>query len=411
MAVKKRGKKWHFKIRVFGKEVGVATDARLKSEAEDIERDVKRACRSGDYSSLDVPSREVCVRMFKNQGWEPPSSLVLEHGATEELTLWKSIELCLTYPDVRTSENRERLEQCFIHLTERLGKALPVKSIWIPQIKEYQMGRLNEGAAPSTINKEKSALSKMFQVLIELQHLDTNPARMVKNLSERSGEREVYIGFYDFNGILEQLPNWVRPIALTAFYSGMRRGEILGLNRKYVDLETRIILLKPEDVKEGKWKRIPIHKDLIPILSDALKVQALGDDRIFLVDGHAPNPDSIRKPWNKAVRAVGLDTVPVFHDLRATWKTNAMRSGMDQEIRERIMGHYNRAMNVNERYGRISDSDLVRAIDGVTFDHGKSEIVLSSKKQNRQSDCSTLPGKAGTKWEQKPLCSSLGGHR
>ena len=100
---------------------------------------------------------------------------------------------------------------------ERLGKDLPVKSIWIPQIKEYQMGRLNEGAAPSTINKEKSALSKMFQVLIELQHLDANPARMVKNLSEKSGEREVYIGFDDFMGILEQLPPWVRPIALTAF--------------------------------------------------------------------------------------------------------------------------------------------------------------------------------------------------
>ena len=134
MAVKKRGKKWHFKIRVFGKEVGVATGARLKSEAEDIERDVKRACRSGDYGSLDADSREVCIRMFRNQGWEIPSGLVLEQGATQELSLWKSIELCLTYPDVRTSENRERLEQCFIHVTEQLGKDLPVKLIWIPQI-------------------------------------------------------------------------------------------------------------------------------------------------------------------------------------------------------------------------------------------------------------------------------------
>ena len=380
MAVKKRGKKWHFKIRVFGKEVGVATGARLKSESEDIERDVKRACRSGDYGSLDADSREVCIRMFRNQGWEIPSGLVLEQGATQELSLWKSIELCLTYPDVRTSENRERLEQCFIHVTEQLGKDLPVKLIWIPQIKEYQVGRLDEGAAPSTINKEKSALSKIFQVLIELKHIDANPARMVKNLSEKSGEREVYIGLDDFMGILKQFPPWVRPIALTAFYSGMRRGEILGLSRKHVDLETRIILLKPEDVKEDKWKRVPIHMDLIPILAGVMKVQALGTDKIFLVDGHAPNPDSIRKPWNKAVKAVGLDPVPVFHDLRATWKTNAMRSGMDQEVRERIMGHYNRAKNVNERYGRISDADLVKAIDSVTFDHGKTEIVLAQKK-------------------------------
>ena len=338
------------------------------------------ACRSGDYRSLDAVSREVCIRMFENQDWKYPSGLKVDQEPKDELTLWRSIELCLTYPELRTSENRERLQQCFVHLVDKLGKEFPVKSIWIPQIKEYQVYRLKEGAAPSTVNKEKSALSKMFQILVELRHLDVNPARLVKNLSEKSGEREVYIGFDDFIGILEQLPNWVHPIALTAFYSGMRRGEILGLNRKHINLETRIILLKPEDVKEGKWKRVPIHMDLIQILSDVMKVQALGNDEVFLLDGHAPNPDSIRKPWNKAVKTVGLDPVPVFHDLRATWKTNAMRSGMDQEIRERILGHYNRAKNINERYGRISDADLVKAIDSVTFDHGKTEIVLAQKK-------------------------------
>jgi site-specific recombinase XerD len=60
-----------------------------------------------------------------------------------------------------------------------------VKSIWIPQIKEYQIARLNDGAAASTVNKEKAALSKIFQVLMELRHVDVNPARLVKNLSEK----------------------------------------------------------------------------------------------------------------------------------------------------------------------------------------------------------------------------------
>lgn len=86
-----------------------------------------------------------------------------------------------------------------------------------------------------------------------------------------------------------------------------------------------------------------------------------------------------------------------------------MRSGMDQEIRERIMGHYNRTNNVNERYGRISDTDLVRAIDVVTFDHGRSEVILASEKRNRQNGVNIMPEKVETKWEQKPLCSNLGG--
>ena len=57
MAVKKRGKKWHFKIRVFGKEVGVATDARLKSGAEEIERSCKDVLVVPEITVLWTPTR------------------------------------------------------------------------------------------------------------------------------------------------------------------------------------------------------------------------------------------------------------------------------------------------------------------------------------------------------------------
>ena len=317
--------------------------------------------------------------MFQNQGWQKPSDLMCVEPVREELTLWKAIELCLTYPGVRDSGNRERHEQSFAHLVEKWGKDRPVKAIWIPQIKEYQIYRVNAGAAASTVNKEKAALSKMFQVLMELRHVDVNPAKLVKNLSEKSGEREVYLSLQDFYEILGRLPQWIRPIAVTAYYTGMRRGEVLGLTRKHVNWDNRIMLLRPEEVKEGKWKRVPIHRDLIPTLSDVMKVQAISSDEIFLVRGKSPYPDSLKNPWNKAVKAIGLDPAPRFHDLRHTWKTNGMRSGMDQEIRERILGHWNRSKNVNERYGRISDADLVRAVDGMTFDHGETEILVATR--------------------------------
>ena len=106
----------------------------------------------------------------------------------------------------------------------------------------------------------------MFQVLMELRHVDVNPARLVKNLSEKSGERQVYISHEDFHKILEFLPSWFRPIAQTAYYTGMRQGEVVGLTRKRVNLKKRMIYLGPEDVKEGQWKRVPIHQDLVPIL-------------------------------------------------------------------------------------------------------------------------------------------------
>jgi hypothetical protein len=50
---------------------------------------------------------------------------------------------------------------------------------------------------------------------------------------------------------------------------------------------------------------------------------------------------------------------------------------MDYEIREAIVGHRT-GKTMAERYGRISDKDLVRAIDAVTFDHGKTEILVAA---------------------------------
>ncbi|MBI5249919.1 MAG: tyrosine-type recombinase/integrase [Desulfomonile tiedjei] len=386
MAVKKRGKVYYLRIRPFdGKLMNVRTMAQSKVEATKIERAVLTGFGSGDYRGLDPASREVCVRIFKNQGWEMPPDLCDEHVAKDELTLWRAIGLCLKYPEVKNSPNRQRHEYSFARLVEKWSKDLPVKKIWIPEIREYQIDRLNEGAAPSTINKEKAALSKLFQVLIELRYVDLNPARLVKNLSEMESARQAYISFADFQRILDCLPAWFPPIAQTAYYTGMRRGEVVGLTHDKVNLRKGMIYLGPEDVKERNWKRVPIHEDLVPVLDEVMKVRALGTDRIFLHNGEAVNHrDELRWCWDRKVIKLDLNPFPHFHDLRHTWKTNARRSGMDPEIREAIMGHWYRGKTINERYGRIGDQELIDAIDGMSFEHGDTEIFVNSRKEKSQ---------------------------
>jgi integrase len=403
MAVMKRKKGYYIYFRPFKQElVGVATPARSKAEARHMETDILRACRAGDYSFLDATAREVCLRIFQNQGWALPIELERPVAGERELTLWKAMEICLTYPGIKDSANRERHEQAFLHVVRVWGKDKTIRSLWVPEIETYQTLRLGEGAAASTVNKEKAALSKMFQVLIKKRLVDVNPAKLVKNLDEKSGLREAYLSHHDFQGLLDRVPPWLRPIVQTLYYTGMRRGEVLGLTRDRVNLKERIILLRPEDVKEGRWKRVPIHRDLVYILSQVTKVRALDCDRLFLIDGRPPSPGSLRKPWRTAVYDLGLDPAPTIHDLRHTWKTNAMRSGMDPEIRESIMGHWFRGKTVAERYGRISDEDLRREIDKVTFDHGETEILVSDSKKKKPESGGSSSGKNVNKLLTQP---------
>ena len=386
--VKKRGDKWYIEFRFNGKFITSVTEGN-KRDAEKIEHALKSALRSGDYLYLDPDSRRICVQVFRKRGWEMPASLIAPEGQPviqpeiqEELTLWKAMELCLKYPEVKNSPNRLRMKQCFVNLAEKLGKHTPLKEIRIPQIKQYRIDRLNEGTAPATVNKEKSFLSKMFQVLIEMELIDNNPARMVRNLSEKSGERQVYVSFKDFNIIASNLPEPHRSIATVAYYTGMRRGEITGLTRKQVSLTKRLIYLGAQDTKEGRRKRVPIHKDLIPVFENVMKVRAIGSDLVFLIDGERLCHGAGRRCWEAAVADLKLETTPRFHDLRHTWKTNARRSGMDSEIRERIMGHVAKTLSVSERYGSISDQELIRAIELLTFDHGDTEIWVAGSKRD-----------------------------
>ena len=146
---------------------------------------------------------------------------------------------------------------------------------------------------------------------MELRHVDVNPARLVKNLSEKSGERQVYLSHEDFLLILEVLPVWFRPIAKTAYYTGMRRGEVVGLTRKRLNLKKRMIFLGPEDVKEGHWKRVPIHIDLVPVLEEVMKVQAIGKDHVFLHNGEpVTHRDQLRWCWDRKATKVWIGTSP-----------------------------------------------------------------------------------------------------
>ncbi len=381
MSILKRGKTYYLRIRPFGELINVRTSALSKSEARGIEMALLTACRSADYRSLNAVAREVCARMFRNQGWELPPDLAPQEQVQQELTLWRGVEIFLNYPEISRSAEKERYVMCFAHLVEHFGKDHALKGIRVPQIKEYMILRSNDGASPSQVNREKGTLSKMFQVLGELEFLEANPCRLIRNLSQKSEERQVYLSVGDVSMVAAHCPKWFQPIVWTAYYSGMRRGEIIGLTRRQVKLGQRMVYLGPEATKERHWKRVPIHRDLVPILEDALRVQSMDSDRVFLLKDkqgvRPPALEAVKNPWPRACETLELEEPwPRFHDLRHTWKTNARRSGMDPEIRESIMGHWFKEKSVMERYGRINEAELIRAVDCMTFDHGETEIWL-----------------------------------
>ncbi len=397
MAIVKRGKTYYSYFKPYRDEkVGLKLDVTTKSEARQVEALIMRACRTGDFSMLDPVTREAAVRMHENQGWELPAGLAPEPEPEDVLTLWRAAEIFLRYPSIAKTAECFRYELCLVHLVEYFGKDKVLKDIWVPEIKTY-MAERSAHASPSQVNREKGTLSKLMQVMVELRHLDTNPCRLVKNLSQRMEERQAYLSLHDVKRIADLSPLWFGPVLWTAYYSGMRRGELLDLRRQNVNLSTRVITLVPAETKERKWKRVPVHRELVPILDAAMQVTCLGTDHVFLFTDHRGtrpvNVEAMKSLWPRAVKKLGFaEPRPRFHDLRHTWRANARRSGVDPTIAESILGHWQKGRTVNERYGFISDEELVAAVDKMSFDHGETQVFVSAHGQSRSGGSSNTRG-------------------
>jgi integrase len=152
-----------------------------------------------------------------------------------------------------------------------------------------------------------------------------------------------------------------------------------------------LIYLGPEDTKERHWKRVPIHRDLIPILEQGMKISSLTSDRFFLLQDKSgvreANVEACKNCWPRALKALSQDSKipkpqPRFHDLRHTWRTNARRSKVDPQIAESILGHWFKGKSVNDRYGYISDEELVQAIDQMTFDNGQTFVFAAGSQKS-----------------------------
>jgi len=414
MALRWRYGNWYIRIRHGGKDHLLSTGLTSKQEAKRTEKSVKSAIRSGDFRRLDDLERKLCEQLLACSGDaipELPETVSKRSTRTPgpepeeadqyDLTLWEAVEIMMKSPTVACSSNCERHQQVLAHhIIPYFGPERLIKNIWIPEIELYLAHRREEGAAGSTIGKDRSALSILFRELVKHRLIESNPMEFVGPVDERDGEREIYLSKADFEAIVARCPHWVQAIVLCMYMTGMRANEALVLTPEHVDLEKRIIRLRKDETKERRGKRVPIHKLLVPVFEELVDGKA-PDAPLFMSSRQgAARIDSVRKPWKiaieQAISEKGL-TDDLRHvtvkDLRHAWITNAMRSQVTDIVREAIVGHSLKKKTIEARYITVSDKDLLDAIDAITFDHGKTDVHIARLALKKKNPAAATAGK------------------
>lgn len=385
---KRKSGKWSIRLRLFGEEIRYTpTDCYSKHEAQLIQAEIMLAFDTGDFSTTNPKARQALLAIHLSKNWVVPDELnPALQGKTgyhpkKAFSFVDAVELYFKDESFKSLvyESKLRYVAVLENWRKHFGKHKPVSDITVPDLKVYRTNRLNQGVSNATANKELTCLSSLFRVLVEHGIVQFNICHNIKRLNESAGQREVYIGQDDIARIKEACPDWFQPLIMVAQYSGMRLGEIMSLRWRHVDLKNRFIRFHSTEVKERRAKRVPIHRDLIPLFQEASKLRSLAHDYVFCRNGRQLTKHDIRHLWPTALKKIGWNKPPVrFHDLRHCFEDNGRRSGIPSEIRDAITGHSNRTKSVRERYMFISDDELIAAIDLLTLDHGDTVVLLAS---------------------------------
>src|SRR5439155_760789 len=117
--------------------------------------------------------------------------------------------------------------QTFKHF-QRLIRLDKLAAITASKLEAYKASRQEEGAKPSTINRELNTIKALLNKAHEWGYLAKNPAQGVKKF--REVKRKVrFLSPDEIKALLEAVAGRLKIIIATLLYTGLRRDELIHL--------------------------------------------------------------------------------------------------------------------------------------------------------------------------------------
>jgi integrase len=163
--------------------------------------------------------------------------------------------------------------------------------------------------------------------------------------------RDRVISLEEFETLTSHMPEHTADITTVAYYSGMRKGEILSLKWGQVNLAERLVYL--EETKNDEPRKVYLDERLMEIFR---RSRFQHPKYVFIYDGQ-PIRD-IRRSFKRACRLADIGDFR-FHDLRRCFRTNLRKAGVDQSVSMKMLGH--KTLQAHEIYNATDRDDAMDA--------------------------------------------------
>ncbi|EAM6532639.1 site-specific integrase [Salmonella enterica] len=370
MSLFRRGEIWYASYSLPGgrriKESLGTSDKRLATELHDKRKaELWRVDRLGDFP--DVTFDDACMRWLEEKAEKKSlkddrSRMAFWLAHFEGVRL-KDVTEQKIYSAVNKMSNRKQLEIWKIKaaVAQKNGEPAPVYS-----------------AKPVTTSTKAKHLTLMKAILraAERDWKWLEKAPVIKIPSVRN-KRVRWLEKEEAKRLIDECPEPLKSVVKFALATGLRKSNIMNLEWQQIDMQRRVAWVNPEDSKSNRAIGVALNDTACKVLRDQIGKH---HKWVFVHTTAAKRADGTSTPavrkmridsktsWLSACRRAGIEDFR-FHDLRHTWASWLIQSGVPLSVLQEMGGW--ESIEMVRRYAHLAPNHLTehaRKIDDIFGD-------------------------------------------
>ncbi len=286
--------------------------------------------------------------------------------ASEEQTFEEFVQVWIedyVRPNNRYSEQLSKkyaLSSCILPF---FGKK-SITEISAHDVERYKAKLVKDGFSNKTIRNRLTILNKCLTTAYEWLELDGRPPRV--KWPKCAPAKTDYLSLEECELLLSHASGTLHEMILTALRTGMRQGEIKGLQWSSIDWQTRSLAVRHSrddyrkvlvPPKSNRERHIPLDIDVYAVLYRRKRATGY----VFLQRNRQPfNNDRMYHAIRKLCEEAGLRKIG-WHTLRHTFASHLAMRGVPIPAIKELLGHS--SITTTMRYAHIAPSTLRAAID------------------------------------------------
>lgn len=240
--------------------------------------------------------------------------------------------------------------------------------------------------APSTVRTVYSTFAAVFRAAVKDRKIASTPCDDI-DLPEVPRRKVIPLTVGQVKALAERLPARYRALVIVGACTGLRPGELFGLQVRHVNFLKRSLEVQQQvqqtaghgvrvcELKtKDSYRTVPLPQVVLDALAQHLAdFPAEPDGFVFTAPQGGPVVYSHFQDgaWRPAVKAAGLPKGTGLHALRHAYASMLIAGGESVKVVSERLGHTNAAMTLNVYSHLFPDSEdrTRRAVDAAFQDH------------------------------------------